>query len=270
MPSVQIANSSLPATDFTKASFRRPSVLSCPHSPQDDISSSVTAFIRSNSLLARPDFDFSSYAVHRSYIAQVLRLGGSECTSLLDVGVHALLPNLVNSTRSSKSNYTIREAVGLKGLGMFATCDLRAGSSILVEHPTLIAPFITALSNPFSDLYTELFEQLSSPARQELMSLSPGPLTECGSIPERIVRTNGVAVELKVPDSPHAELAMHRAVFLNMSRCNHSCGPNAAWDWDPSTLSITLSACSFICSSRDVRLRMPMHILHSPSHRRHR
>jgi hypothetical protein len=57
------------------------------------------------------------------------------------------------------------------------------------------------------------------------------------------MQTNSVAVDLLVPTHvPHHELPTHRALFLNMSRCNHSCDPNAVWSWNASTLTLTLAA----------------------------
>ncbi|KAF8806683.1 SET domain-containing protein [Phlegmacium glaucopus] len=129
-----------------------------------------------------------------------------------------------------------------KGFGMFATRDIPAGELIAIEHPALILP---AASLP-EEAYNEIGLQLPDRRRAELMAMANSrTIKECPSPVEGIVRTNALALQLEFPksmanDGPDAKL--YGGVYPLLNRCNHSCGPNAAIQWNLATLSASLYA----------------------------
>ncbi|TRM70310.1 hypothetical protein BD626DRAFT_390788 [Schizophyllum amplum] len=151
--------------------------------------------------------------------------------------------------------FVIRRA-GDKGLGMFTTSALRVGAIALIEHPTVIAPFVLGLTDtPACDFYDDLFGSLPMRQYEMLMGLANCmPRTSVGHA-EGVMATNALAIELDVPATgSNQELSTHRAIFMQASRINHSCSPNAKWEWDRKTLSLTLRAVRPIRAGEEITI----------------
>ncbi|KAK0475688.1 hypothetical protein EDD18DRAFT_1366928 [Armillaria luteobubalina] len=157
-----------------------------------------------------------------------------KCATLLHEDVRKCLPRVFRqpSTFHDRLPFETRHA-GIKGLGMFARCGISAGSIILVEHPLIVMPRSSSALSDISCLLSEVHPK----GRTEFMNLANTlPLEERL---KAIMQTNYLLIDLPVDDP---ELAAHHAVFLKISRCNHSCSPNAHWKWDPASFSLTLEA----------------------------
>lgn len=191
-----------------------------------------------------------------------------EAAVLLDEGVEHLLPETFQPACAAPLYMFEIGDTGDRGLGMFALQDIPAGALVLVEHPVIVAPYLIGLGMPLSEVYAELFNRLPPEACHELMCLANSrSLEDCGLL-EGIVRTNALGIQLQVPpDVPHPELTTHRAVFLNTSRCNHSCGPNARWEWDTATFSLYLSAVRPIHKGEEITIHYTS--CTQPRHDRH-
>ncbi|KAJ7646927.1 hypothetical protein FB45DRAFT_734866 [Roridomyces roridus] len=202
--------------------------------------------IRSNPILDSPYFDLAGHVGSRAYcLDNIVYASGSDETSvLLDVGVRNLVPNPIPEPAVQPSHAFEIRKTPTGGFGMFAGQAIPAGALISVERPSLIAPYIIALqTHSESDLFTALLQRLTPSTASCVSALANcKPLQECDPL-EGIIRTNAIAITLPVPANvPHPELPTHRAIFVNTSRCNHSCSPNAAWHWDISTFSLSLKA----------------------------
>ncbi|KAJ7058487.1 hypothetical protein C8F01DRAFT_990819 [Mycena amicta] len=212
----------------------------------------LNADVRANPVLDAPYFDLAGHIDSRAYcISDVFYAdGGNDHTAaLLDVGVQKLLPSPPMAPPkatppSSCSSAFLVQRTGFGTRAMFAAEPLPAGFTILVERPAIIAPYIigTALNEQIeAELFHALLKQLPPETQARVLTLA-----SCKSVQEcdvlvGIVRTNALPVSLSVPmDVPHPELPTHRALFVDTSRCNHSCSPNARWHWDPATFSLTL------------------------------
>ena len=116
-------------------------------------------------------------------------------------------------------------AVRGKGLGMFAARDIPAGAVIACENPVIVVPaIIPVLSISKEEMCQMLFDQLNPPKRDiALLLANCKPADVCGK-EEGIIRTNGIGLELPVPDAPTAPDPTHCGIFLDMSRCNHRYG----------------------------------------------
>ncbi|KAH0580265.1 hypothetical protein H2248_001781 [Termitomyces sp. 'cryptogamus'] len=210
---------------------------SATQAPPPHVCARINAQITSNPALARPFFDFAEYVRGRSYIIRNLVFENFESSMLLDKGVEGMLPATFHPPRATPLHtFEIGDA-GDRGRGMFALRDLPVGALILVEHPVIVAPYLVGLNVPLVDIYANLFDRLPHGIRIELSQLYDGTDHSL----EDVIHLNALGIQLEVPDVPRPELTTHRAVFLNTSRCNHSCGPNAQWEWDISTFSLYLA-----------------------------
>ncbi|KAJ7615433.1 hypothetical protein FB45DRAFT_1008361 [Roridomyces roridus] len=231
------SSSSCPSSP--SSSYRRPKT-----SPPLDVCVQINADIRANPTLNSPYFDLGGHIMNREYCMQNIIYPDEthETATLLDVGVRDLLPAPVPPPVPPPKSRTfeIKETPQKHGLGMFAAQNIPAGGLVAVEHPTVILPYVLGVEPDCeAELYAELLGRLSASTAERFLSLAN---CKPGSSLKGIMNTNAVAIALDVPDVPHAELSTHRAVFLNMSRCNHSCSPNAAWHYDSPSFSLSLEA----------------------------
>ncbi|KAJ7176097.1 hypothetical protein C8R43DRAFT_872919 [Mycena crocata] len=218
----------------------------------------MNADIRSNPILDSPYFDLAGHVGSRAYCLHnvTYATGSDESATLLDIGVKDLLPTpmpLPPVPAPKGSTFVVRSTGGPSGAGMFAAQNIPVGGLISVERPILVAPYIIGLrSHPEAELFGALLRRLAPATQARFMALANcKPAGEC-EIVEGIVRTNAIAITLLVPDVPHPELSTHRGIFLNTSRCNHSCAPNALWHWDASSFSLSLEALRPIQAGQEI------------------
>ena len=103
------------------------------------------------------------------------------------------------------------------GLGVVATRDVAAGECLLQERPLLL------LTPDGAGRYNGVFRGDPEHTKLLLSTLSaakPGA-GELGSV----IETNGIIIRV-------GAAAAFTAVHHLISRCNHSCAPNAAFSWD--------------------------------------
>ncbi|PPQ72898.1 hypothetical protein CVT24_001495 [Panaeolus cyanescens] len=218
-----------------------------------------------------PDFDFARHIRNRSYVIRSHRFGGGprRSVTMLDSGVDAMLPiepllgmvgidGLGPQTTSDSQmalkhqkphfspKFELAKAKG-KGLGMFATAPIDVGERVLVEHPAVVTPYVIGVNIPLDELYADIFGKLSEGPYQEVMALPTD--VDCTHRPnlgrgvyEAIMRLNSLAVQLGTPAEENAELSTHRALFIQGTRFNHSCGPNARYEWDADLFALIITA----------------------------
>jgi len=186
-----------------------------------------------------------------SYILSTINFGSLTGASLLNDGVHDILVRLLSRVPASTSPSLTLEVhnTRAKGLGTFATSFIPPDNLIFGEHPLILAPYLPEVSVPLADMYTKIFESLPKSSLALVSSLATLHQDDGRSksaelsFYENIMKTNSVVINLlNSTDGLHPELLAHRTLFLRLSRCNHSCEPNATWSWDAQTLQLTLSA----------------------------
>ncbi|KAG6828846.1 hypothetical protein H0H92_006605 [Tricholoma furcatifolium] len=164
-------------------------------------------------------------------------------------------PRLTPLAEDGTSCFEIRSAGVGKGLGMFATRQIPTGSVIFVERPTIITPAIVPLSGDArSSAFHSLSDALPQRRRDELHAMANcrGP-EEC-TVEEGVSWTNGTAVELGLAGKARIGAMEYGGVFLIINRCNHSCGPNAAHKWDPTSFSTSLYALRPISPGEEITI----------------
>ncbi|KAK0432612.1 hypothetical protein EV421DRAFT_1494108 [Armillaria borealis] len=186
-----------------------------------------------------------SHTLEPRYITQTFHFGDFKCATLLHENVKKCLPRVFSQTYHESDRLTFKtRRAGSKGLGMFARCDIPAGSIILVEHPLVVMP------RSSSATISCLLSEVHSKEKTEFMNLANSHPLEDPL--KAIMQTNRLLIDLPVDDP---ELAAHHAVFLKISRCNHSCSPNAHWKWDPASFSLTLEAVRDIGPSEEITIQ---------------
>ena len=238
-------------------------VKECLKTPSLPIFSVVENRLRCNPAHAYLDVNFGSHVRGHSYTLSTINFGSLTGASLLNDGVHDNLMRLLSRMPASLSPSLTLEVrnTKAKGLATFATSFIPPGSLIFGEHPVILAPYLPGVSVPIADIYTKIFESLPELSLALVSSLATlhqddGRSKSASlSFYENIIKTNSVVINLMNPtDGPHPELLAHRALFLRLSRCNHSCEPNATWSWDAQTLRLTLSALRPISPQEEITI----------------
>ncbi|KAJ7141135.1 hypothetical protein C8R44DRAFT_866782 [Mycena epipterygia] len=154
--------------------------------------------------------------------------------------------------QNEEPTYEIRSADNM-GLGMFALRDLKAGDLLLSERPALVYPNgfrASAVASESSEL--EDAQQLEAvfevalehmPVNVRVMyrklanAKAPG---SAGGDLVGIASTNSFKLGLHSPGGLNVRWSVgdYRAVYLDVSRINHSCSPNAVADFDFPSFSI--------------------------------
>ncbi|KAF9003376.1 hypothetical protein BDQ17DRAFT_1356097 [Cyathus striatus] len=161
--------------------------------------------------------------------------------------------------RTSTSMYRIGTTPDM-GKGMFATRCLLIGDLITSERPLLIAPILInrsdALDNDkstpvslgplFEDMLKKLFDRMS-PTQQAAFNQLANSHVEDEIHPfTGKIRTNGMEVDLSDKNVDADTRADAKDSYLgicnDISRCNHSCAPNAYFIFDLKTFCFQLRA----------------------------
>ncbi|TDL24151.1 SET domain-containing protein [Rickenella mellea] len=154
--------------------------------------------------------------------------------------------------------YSIQPVSGY-GLGMVANRPIKTGETILIERPIAVHPSIISTEDhskgplrAMEDKYEAAFPTLGEKEKSVYMELwNCKPLTgTLGNKFNGIARTNGIHIRfMRSRFLPH-----YAGVFPSISRCNHSCGPNADSSFDEDTMSMRLFALRPIAAGEQVTI----------------
>ncbi|KAM0421208.1 hypothetical protein ACHAPT_010928 [Fusarium lateritium] len=138
--------------------------------------------------------------------------------------------------------YIIRD-VPDKGRGLIAASKIPKGTRILSEVPLIEVPGNVVSKDRFRGSLVAKLASLSEDQRQAFFALknffeADGP--ELG-----IVRTNALPLGPKAPNG---------GVFLNASRINHGCLPNAQNSWNENIKKLTIHACRDIEEGEEINI----------------
>ncbi|KIY70318.1 SET domain-containing protein [Cylindrobasidium torrendii FP15055 ss-10] len=164
------------------------------------------------------------------------------CATVLRADVDECLPLACDPMPSRPKPAFSVHSTYHKGLGMFARKTLPAASVISVEHPLII------VAKGSGDASHCMYPMELG----ELGMLANTRRRECFSEFEGLLETNAVDICLPSKNGPPVE---HSAIFLELSRCNHSCSPNAYWKWDAKTFTSTLRAARPIEKGEEITIQ---------------
>ena len=113
-----------------------------------------------------------------------------------------------------------------KGMGMFATRPIARGELILFEKPVLTIDSLQVWSEMIGK-----FARLTDTHRNAFYALSNCLTDESAPRELGIIKTNGL---------PLGKDAVATGVFATIARINHSCAPNAHFNWNRSRGTATI------------------------------
>ncbi|KAI0794158.1 hypothetical protein C8Q74DRAFT_1365670 [Fomes fomentarius] len=140
-------------------------------------------------------------------------------------------------TTPSPPRYKIESIKGF-GRGMIATTNITRGQLIVRERPLLVMP-ISLTGETMGEILAfqeEVVNSMRPANRAAVYALTNVKGPDWPSHLKGILDTNSIGLGEPLP----GYAAEHGAVARDISRVNHSCSPNAEWDWDLSTLTLTL------------------------------
>ncbi|TDL24145.1 SET domain-containing protein [Rickenella mellea] len=156
------------------------------------------------------------------------------------------------------------------GNGMVANRAIKTGETILFERPIVVYPsvFICHEDHPrgqwgeLEDLYEAGFPALGETERSLYLELwNCKPLT--GTLGNKIMglaRTNG----LNTTFTRSKHLPVYAGVFPTISRCNHSCGPNASAKFNEETMAMRLFSRRPIAPGEQIMISYVAPLMYAP------
>ena len=140
--------------------------------------------------------------------------------------------------------YGIEEIEG-KGLGIIANQNLEAGDLVFAETPQLT--FETD-SNQAIQQVKGKFAALPSKMQDEIMGLADAWSSRGRKTLRGIIETNGIECE------PAGQSISRKAIFLNLSRLNHSCNANCDYSWNERDQRMEVYAQTAICEGEELSI----------------
>ncbi|KAF8885568.1 hypothetical protein CPB84DRAFT_1750156 [Gymnopilus junonius] len=230
-----------------------------------------------------PGFDFVEHLRRRKYVVRKRHFEApspNHCVTVLDASVDLLIPSTADiptsrlpfahpqtlfdiqpAFASSPSHYLENSKLDAisKGLGMFALLPIPVNATIVVERPALIMPYVTAFPALVEEAFESGLRMLDDETKTAIMDLARSPQTrEVKSVYDAILKVNSLPITLTVPskeeNGPHGELETHKGIFLKTSSINHSCSPNAKWEWDLKTFSLLVKSVRAIASGEEITI----------------
>ncbi|MBW0518321.1 hypothetical protein O181_058036 [Austropuccinia psidii MF-1] len=175
-------------------------------------------------------------------------------------------------TLSEKSQHTFFPAkpyykmtsILQKGIGMLANCTIPIGTTILSERPVLIMPeqLEAPTRQELDDVHLAAFDELSFEQQLGLSALASATEDDkCQGHPlVNRIWNNEICFPLASKQSPPESPYPYSAVYLTISRFNHSCSPNARWHFDQSTFSLHLCAVRDIAEEEEITVSYIDHL----------
>ncbi|KAJ7627141.1 hypothetical protein FB45DRAFT_795337 [Roridomyces roridus] len=157
--------------------------------------------------------------------------------------------------------YEIRQTKDM-GLGMFAVRALKPGELVLSERPALIFPTETASSSAIvakqeiEAAFEVALDEMPTENRVAYRKLAKGvDVPHAGDL-LRIATANNFHLPEKLPGGPTErwKLGDYRAVYLDISRINHSCLPNTIAEFDFASFSFVVHVARKISPGEEITI----------------
>ncbi|KAJ6594177.1 hypothetical protein B0H19DRAFT_1246876 [Mycena capillaripes] len=194
------------------------------------------------SMLAR--VDLRDLGLHQRLVFRNIKVGPVEVSTLLDAHVLNLLP-----TRFSPPPMPVKNAIEFrntrcKGLGAFATQDIRPATLLHVEIPTTVAQntMVMNFGMTSAEVYRELIRRVPERSLPALLQLNNSQPPGMYKLEEALLRSNTLGIHIPAPTAPAPSAMGHNALFLVASRFNHSCSPNVIHRFDPQSFTLVVHA----------------------------
>jgi hypothetical protein len=153
-----------------------------------------------------------------------IKVGTVEVSTLLDCAVLKLLPTRFSPLPVPMENAIEFRRTRTKGMGAFATQDIRAAALLHVEIPMTVMQNTMVLNFGMTraEVYREVIRRVPEKTLSALLQLNNAqPAAAMYEVEEAILRSNTVGIRLPAPAVPAPVAMGHNALFLETSRLNH-------------------------------------------------
>ncbi|KAJ7497563.1 hypothetical protein FB451DRAFT_237374 [Mycena latifolia] len=197
--------------------------------------------------------DLRDLGLNQRLVFRNIKVGTVEVSALLDCTVLDLLPTRFSPAPDALQNAIELRSAGAKGMGVFATQDIRAAALIHVEYPTTITQNTLVLNFGMTraEVYRELFRRVPEKNRPALLQLNNSQPPETCELEEGILRSNTVGISMPAPAIASSVVMGHNALFLE-ARFNHSCSPNVVHRFDPDSFTLSVHAIRPIAKGEEI------------------
>ncbi|KAJ6499033.1 hypothetical protein C8R45DRAFT_1126089 [Mycena sanguinolenta] len=191
--------------------------------------------------------------LNQRLVFQNIKVGTAEVSTLLDLSVLKLLPTRFSPPQTPLGAFEFRQTRN-KGMGAFATENIRAAALLHVEIPALVAQNTMVLNFGLTraEVYRRLIERVPKNMLTTLLSLHNAQPVGMYELEEGILRSNTLGIALPAPDVPASFAMGHNALFLQASRLNHSCSPNVVHHFDPQSFTLTVHTTRAIAKGEEI------------------
>ncbi|KAJ6587175.1 hypothetical protein DFH09DRAFT_1028381 [Mycena vulgaris] len=197
--------------------------------------------------------DLRVLGLNQRLVFRNIKVGTVEVSTLLDYAVLNMLPTRFSPAPDALEHAIEFRSAGAKGMGVFATQDIRAAALIHVEYPTTITQNTLVLNFGMTraEVYRELFRRVPEKTRPALLQLNNSQPPGMCELEEGILRSNTVGIAIPAPDVTSSVTMGHNALFLE-ARLNHSCSPNVVHRFDPESFTLSVHAIRPIAKDEEI------------------
>ncbi|KAF7361649.1 SET domain-containing protein [Mycena venus] len=183
-----------------------------------------------------------------------IKVGAVEVSTLLDCAVLNMLPTRFSPPPTPLENAIEFRQTPNKGIGAFATQDIRGGVLLHVEIPATVMQntMILDFGMTRAEVYRELLRRVPEKTLHALLLLKNSQPPEMYELEEGILRSNTLGIRMPAPSVPAPVAMGHNALFLEASRFNHSCSPNVVHRFDPQSFTLTVHAIRPIARGEEI------------------
>ncbi|KAF8210557.1 hypothetical protein K438DRAFT_162539 [Mycena galopus ATCC 62051] len=191
---------------------------------------------------------------HQRLVFHNLKVGTVEVSTLLDCTVLDLLPTRFSSPPVPLKDAFEFRATKNKGMGAFATQNIRAAALLHVEIPATVMQNTMVLNFGMkrAEVYRELMRRVPETTLSTLLSLNNSQPPGMYELEEGIIRSNTLGIDMLAPAVPASVAMGHNALFLEASRFNHSCSPNVVHRFDPQSFTLTVHTIRPIAKDEEI------------------
>ncbi|KAK4458991.1 hypothetical protein QBC42DRAFT_308172 [Cladorrhinum samala] len=150
----------------------------------------------------------------------------------------SLPPSLPPSPGPSRVPWKIQPLPG-RGMGLVATSKIQKHSRIMLGYPVLVVrlDFINGgrySSKKKREMLDEAVDRLGGGVKKKILGLARSGQNKGDGVILDVLKTNGFGIEVGGEQ--------HLGLFIEGSRVNHNCRPNAFWRYVPSAMAMEVVA----------------------------
>ncbi|KAJ7268716.1 hypothetical protein B0H12DRAFT_1320542 [Mycena haematopus] len=198
--------------------------------------------------------NFRVLGLNQQLVFHNIKVGAVEVSTLLDLKVLNLLPARFAPPQTPLDNAFEFRQTRNKGMGAFATQNIRAAALLHVEIPATVIQNTMVMNFGLTraEVYRKLMSRVPENTRPALLSLNNFQPPGMYELEEAILRSNTLGIDMPIPAIPAPAAMGHNALFLQASQFNHSCSPNIVHRFDPQSFTLNVRTTRAIATGEEI------------------